>query len=253
MLNERNIGPVEDLRESLFLERYQRLLSWAMRVTNYDRAGAEDLVQDAFIQFTRGRTSLDTIANIDAYLRTIIHYLHLARVTRSTEQMHRQAVSIGDYDSLSLGLCAFDIQKELQIKEALVNICRYACIRKQTSRAGSVLILRFFYEYTPSEIAKLLGRPRHSVDEWQRIARAEAKSYLDNPRQLSFVRSKTVPKVAGPDTSIARTDFSAALRRMIFDSRLGDCLTIDELKDIYLSQIPEKLTTDTLAHIVSCS
>src|ERR1041385_4085535 len=92
MLNERNIGPREDLRESLFLERYQRLLAWAMRLTKYDRAGAEDLVQDAFIQFTRGRTSLDTITNIDGYLRRMLHYLNLARVARLSEQMHRQSL-----------------------------------------------------------------------------------------------------------------------------------------------------------------
>jgi len=194
MLNERNIGPREDLRESLFLERYQRLLSWAMRLTNYDRAGAEDLVQDAFIQFTRGRTSLDTITNIDGYLRRMLHYLNLARVARLSEQMHRQSLSIADYDSLSLGLRVFDIERHLQVKEQLIDICRYACIRKQTSRAGSVLILRFFHEYSPSEIGKLLCRPRHSVDEWQRVARTEVKNYLTNPRQFSFLRSSQWPR-----------------------------------------------------------
>jgi len=252
MLNERNIGSREDLRESLFLERYQRLLSWAMRVTNYDHAGAEDLVQDAFIQFTRGRTSLDNIVNLDGYLRRMLHYLNLARVTRHTEQMQKQALSIADYDSLSLGLRAFDIDKHLQIKEQLIDICTYACIRKETSRAGSVLILRYFHEYTPSEIGKLLCRPRHSVDEWQRVGRAEVKIYLDNPRQLSFVRSKSRPNISTPDFFIGQTDLSTALRWMIFNSRSGDCLSIDRLKDIYLAEKVEKLTTETLAHIVSC-
>src|ERR1041385_167162 len=252
MLNERNIGSREDLRESLFLERYQRLLSWAMRVTNYDHAGAEDLVQDAFIQFTRGRTSLDNIVNLDGYLRRMLHYLNLARVTRHTEQMQKQALSIADYDSLSLGLRAFDIDKHLQIKEQLIDICTYACIRKETSRAGSVLILRYFHEYTPSEIGKLLCRPRHSVDEWQRVGRAEVKIYLDNPRQLSFVRSKSRPNISTPDFFIGQTDLTTALRWMIFNSRLGDCLSIDKLKNIYLAEKVEKLTTETLAHIVSC-
>jgi len=252
MLNERNIGSLEDLRESLFLERYQRLLSWAMRLTNRDRWVAEDLVQEAFIQFIRGRTSVDAIANVDGYLWRMLQYLNLARVARQTEQMQRQALSIADYDSLSMGLHAFDIDRQLQVKEQLIDICRYACIRKETSRSGSVLILRFFHEYSPSEIGKLLCRPRHTVDEWQRVARAEMKSYLDNPRQLSFVRSKSGPKVTIPDTFIARTDLSSALRQMIFNSRLGECLTVDKLKDIYVSEILENLTPDKLGHIVSC-
>jgi len=250
MLNERNIGPIEDLRESLFLERYQRLLSWAIRLTN-DRASAEDLVQDAFIQFTRGRTSLDTIANVDGYLRRMLRYLHLARVTRHTE-LHRPSLSIADYDCLSLGLRAFDIYRYLEVKEQLIEICRYACIRKETSRTGSVLILRFFHEYTPSEISKLLCRPRHSVDEWQRVARKEMKTYLENPRQLTFIRSNAGPKVKGPDGFTARADLSTALRQTIFNSRQGDCLTVDQFKDIYVSEILEKLKPETLAHIVSC-
>ena len=250
MLNERNIGPIEDLRESLFLERYQRLLSWALRLTN-DRSSAEDLVQDAFIQFTRGRTSLDTIANVDGYLRRMLRYLHLARVTRHTE-LHRPSLSIADYDCLSLGLRAFDIDRYLQVKEQLIEICRYACIRKETSRAGSVLILRFFYEYTPSEIGRLLCRPRHSVDEWQRVARTEVKNYLTNPRQFSFLRSKSVAQAGVPNAFIAPTDLTTALRQMIFNSRQGKCLTVDKLKDIYVSEILEQLTTETLAHIVSC-
>src|SRR4029078_10475789 len=193
MLNERNIeSPREDLREQIFLDRYQRLLSWAMRLTNYHRASAEDLVQDAFIQFTRGRTSLETIENVDGYLRQILRYLHLARVTRVNEQIQKQALSIADYDCLSFGVPSLDIQEQMQVREQLVGVCRYACLRKETSRAGSVLILRFFQEYLPGEIAKLLGRPRHCVDEWQRLARIELKLYLENPNKLRFSRSKSL-------------------------------------------------------------
>lgn len=251
MLNERNIGAAEDHREGLFLQRYERLLSWALRITN-DRAGAEDLVQDAFIQFTRGRTNLDTIANLDAYLRKILHYLHLARLTRRSEQLHRQSVSIADYDSLSIGLRAVDVDTHLQVKEQLLAICRYACIRKETSRAGSVLILRFFHEYSPSEISKLFCGSRHSVDEWQRIARSEMKTYLENPRQLSFIRLNAVPQLNGPQSFCDRHDLMTALRQMIFNSRLGDCLTVDQLRDIYVCEISKKLEPETLAHIVSC-
>jgi len=62
MLDPQKLAPKRELkREELFTERYQRLLAWALRLTNQDRASAEDLVQDAFIQFVLGRTSLEEI------------------------------------------------------------------------------------------------------------------------------------------------------------------------------------------------
>src|SRR6266478_9235099 len=104
MLDSQKLAPRrEQKREELFTERYERLLSWALRLTNQHRASAEDLVQDAFIQFTRGRTSLDAIENIDGYLRRMLKYMHLARLTRHTQQLSDSAVSIADYDSFNLG------------------------------------------------------------------------------------------------------------------------------------------------------
>ena len=38
----------------------------------------------------------------------------------------------------------------------LRQVCQYACDRKETSRAGSVLILRFLHGYYPREIAQIM-------------------------------------------------------------------------------------------------
>jgi len=52
MLDQRRVAAQPDeKREQLFTERYQNLLAWAMRLTNHQREAAEDLVQDAFVQF----------------------------------------------------------------------------------------------------------------------------------------------------------------------------------------------------------
>jgi len=54
------------------------------------------------------------------------------------------------------GLRTIDPRDQIQVHDELRRVYQYACARKETSKAGSVLILRFFHGYYPSEIAKLL-------------------------------------------------------------------------------------------------
>lgn len=249
MLDELRVGTEGGkTREELFLERYDRLFSWAMSITNQHHASAEDLVQDAFIQFTRSRTSVRTIANVDGYLRRMLHYMNLARMSWRTQQMS----SIADYDSFNVGWNTIDPNRRIQAREQLIEICRYACIRKQTSRAGGVLILRFFYEYIPSEIAKLLCRTQHCVVEWQRLARSEVKLYLDDPRQFKFSDSQSCYAKMSTNFWGNGDDLISELCRMIFNSRQGNCISTDQLRLIYECGAAARLTTADFAHIVSC-
>ena len=78
MLDQRRAATrPEERREQLFTERYEGLLAWALRLTNQDHEAAEDLVQDAFVQFMLGRTGVEQIENIDGYLRGILRYMNL--------------------------------------------------------------------------------------------------------------------------------------------------------------------------------
>ncbi|MFN2531695.1 MAG: RNA polymerase sigma factor [Pyrinomonadaceae bacterium] len=248
---KRVVGRPEDEREKLFMQRYDRLLAWALQLTS-DRSIAEDLVQDAFIQFTRGRTSIDAIANIDGYLRRMLRYMNLARLSRNTNKIIDSEISLADYDSFNLARQSLDISRRMQAHEQLQQICRYSCLRKQTSRAGSVLILRFFHEYFPSEIAQLVCRSRHCVDEWQHTARVELKAYLTNPKLLKFVGPNHINKTRPVEACPSDANLLAGLRQMIFASREGECLSMSELNDIYCCGATEKLTTVKFAHVVSC-
>jgi len=145
MLDQRLVAAQPDQkREQLFTERYESLLAWAMRLTNQQRDAAEDLVQDAFVQFVLGRTRLEEIENIDGYLRRMLRYMHVSRLSRSAQHLHETALSVADYDSCRLGWTAIEPPRRMQAFEELHQICAYACARKESSRAGSVLILRFF-------------------------------------------------------------------------------------------------------------
>src|SRR5215216_7744735 len=188
MLDQRRVAAQPDeKREQLFTERYAGLLAWAMRLTKQQRDVAEDLVQDAFVQFVLGRTRLEEIENIEGYLRRMLRYMHVSRLTRSAQHLHETALSVADYDSGRLGWTAIEPPRRMQASEELHQICAYACSRKESSRAGSVLILRFFHDYLPTEIARVLKISRHCVDEWQRLARREMKLFINMPERLRFV------------------------------------------------------------------
>ena len=252
MLDQRRVtAQPDERRERLFTERYESLLAWAMGLTNQQREAAEDLVQDAFVQFILGRTRLEEIENIDGYLRRMLRYMHLSRLSRSAQHLHETALSVADYNSGRLGWTAIEPPRRMQAFEELHQICTYACSRKETSRAGSVFILRFFHEYFPTEIAAVLNSSRHCVDQWQGLARREAKLFIDEPRRLRFVNTKTSDRQQIRYLK-SDCDLMLELRQMIFNSCKGDCLSQSELAEIYTNGHQDALTTAKLAHIVSC-
>jgi RNA polymerase sigma factor (sigma-70 family) len=242
----------EPTREQLFTERYEIMLAWALRLTNQQRDAAEDLVQDAFVQFMLARTQLEDIENINGYLRRLLRNMYISRVTRVSQRLHDTALSIADYDTFRLGWTAIEPPRRMQAAEELQQICAYACFRKESSRAGSVLILRFFLDYFPTEIASVLGSSRHCVDQWQRLARREVKVFMDDPRRLRFVDNPTTAVCSWSGYPSSDSDLMVALRGMIFSSHRGACLSKQELEAAYAAGKTDALSTSELAHIVSC-
>jgi RNA polymerase sigma factor (sigma-70 family) len=237
-------------REQLFTERYANLRIWAIHLTNHEST-ADDLVQDAFVQWMLGRTRLEEIENIDGYLRNMLRNMHFSRVSRAAQRLQETTLSIADYDSGLLGWTAIEPPRRLQASEDLHQICAYACFRKESSKAGSVLILRFFHNYFPTEIASVLNSSRNCVDQWQRVARREVKMFMNRPGGLRFVNGGAP---SHPSVRYLRSDCDLMhdLRQLIFSSCRGDCLSHEELHEAYASGNDEALTTAKLAHLVSC-
>ncbi|HKR61484.1 MAG TPA: sigma-70 family RNA polymerase sigma factor [Pyrinomonadaceae bacterium] len=240
----------------LFIERYERLFLWSLQLTENDQEQAEDLLHDAFIQFTLGQPDLSKIENLEGYLRTMLRNIHVSQVRRSTRSPIR-SLSIVEYDSAELGLRVVDPRTQMNFHDELRTVCEYACARKEFSKAGSILILRFFHGYYPEEISKVSRISRPAVKERLRAARAEAKLYLENPKGVHFLRSsqtglpEPVQARAG-EPSVISGDFLGDIRRMIFSSRRGLCLAKDELQNLY--RLEEAIVDcEQLAHIVSCA
>ena len=257
MLDQRRVAAQPDknreqaFREQLFIERYTNLRAWAMHLTNQP-AAADDLVQDAFVQWMLSRTRLEEIENIDGYLMTMLRNMHFSRMSRAAQRLQETTLSIADYDSGQFGWTAMEPPRRMQASEELHQICAYACFRKESSKAGSVLILRFFHNYFPTEIASVLNSSRNCVDQWQRLARREAKLFMNRPGGLRFVNGETPTR---PPVRYLRSDCDLMLdlRQLIFSSCHGDCLSPQEFEQIYAGGNDESLTTVKLAHLVSCT
>jgi len=237
--------------EAIFVERYQKLFSWLLHLTDGNRELAEDLVQDAFIQFTFRRPDLSSIENLDNYLYGLVRNLHLSQVRRSTNN-RLQPLEVLDYDSSELGLRMTDPRDQIRVQDELRRICHYACARKQSSWAGSVLILRFFHGYYPSEISKVLRNSRQSVDVLLKRARNEIKHYLQSARPEALLRDSSTFPLGNTGFARATDDFLIELREMILGFNGGACITRKRIERLYLSGKTEEMSRPELAHLVSC-
>jgi RNA polymerase sigma factor (sigma-70 family) len=238
--------------ENLFIARYQRLLGWALRLADGQRHLAEDLVHDAFIQFTLKRPNLAAIESLDDYLFVVLRNLHISQARRAS-QTPTTKLAISDYDTAEMGLRMIDPQRRLQARDDLRRVCEYASRRKETSKAASVLILRFFHVYFAVEIARVLNTTRHAVEIWLLNARRESRLYLEDPTALKLIGKTEVAKkvVRLPQRStVISSDIFRELCETIFASRQGDCLNRDQLRQLYESE--KTIECERLAHTVSC-
>src|ERR1700730_940169 len=167
-------------------------------MTASDRALAEDLLHDLFILFTLSQPDLVRIENLDNYLYTSLRNLHISQLRRATRGRFEQ-LSIVEYESARLSLHSIARGRDLiQAQDELRRICHYACARKETANAASVLILRFFHGYYPTEIAKVTRRTRKAIDKRLTAARVEAKAFLEN----SLGNSKSLAFITGASEAV---------------------------------------------------
>ena len=238
--------------EELFSQRYAKMLGWSLHLTGGDRGQAEDLLHDLFVLFALRQPDLEAIENLDGYLYTMLRNLHLSQVRRASRINFRQ-LSVVDYDSAESGLRTIDTLEQIQAQDDLRKVCGFLCARKERAKAASVLILRFFHGYYPSEIASLLNTTRPAVDVRMSAARSEAKLFLENPRSLGLLGEERVEERRPSVVAQAPQDILCDLRQIIFDSRRGECLTTEQLKVCYEIRGASSFATAELAHLVSCA
>jgi RNA polymerase sigma factor (sigma-70 family) len=260
MQEPRPISPAAN-HEELFIQRYQWLMRWALRMTDGDREQAQDLVHDTFVQFVINRPPLEAIQrNIEGYLYAMLRNMHVsqarraARIRETTSSLSR-LLSLSETDSLESELSKVEEGTQAEVQNQLCRICQYAILRKDSSKVGSTVLLRFFHGYYPSEIAQVLRSSRSGVDNLLQRARAEAGVYLKDPRSLTFIKESKAGKVPQIRFGQPPEDLLRELRHFIFLSRSGECPNARDLEELYRSEEADKSDRDhqLIPHIVTCA
>jgi DNA-directed RNA polymerase specialized sigma24 family protein len=235
--------------EEIFLARYGPMRMWALRLTGGDTERAEDLVHDAFVQFTFARPDLARVQNLDGYLYQMLRNLNISQMRRAGRRRGDEP-AVFEYDSAEFVLRAADPRDLIRVQDDLRQVCHYACVRKESSKAGSVLILRFMHGYYPVEIARFTGSTREAVEERLRVARHEARQYLKDPESLRFINKERGTRAASTGYVQTPEELLRDLRQRVFDSSRGECPAGEALSKIYDAKGGPDCAT--LAHLVSC-
>jgi RNA polymerase sigma factor (sigma-70 family) len=237
--------------EAVFSAYYSRLAQWAVQITR-NGAEAEDLVHDVYLRLDRISRSLDEIEDLEPYLFKILRNLYYSRLRRAGRDPLND-LSIVDYDSLEQGLAVADRRSLFLVRDDLRTVCRYACERKITVRSASVLILRFFHGYFPTEVMKILRASRSSVDLLLHTARNEARLHLQRPDAIRCVSSSMKNSIVFSKRGESAQQLFLELQEAIFSNPDGECFDPDDLEQRYKEGTDFKsFSTRELSHLVSC-
>jgi RNA polymerase sigma factor (sigma-70 family) len=239
-------------REKIILDHYKWLLDWACQLIRGSKEEAEDLVQDVYVRFIQSTGELDLADpdKIKGYLYTTIRNLATSKALRQGRDVLSN-LQVIDFDSVEFALTAVDRSKLLLVRSDLASICEYACLRRKTSHAAGVLILRFFCGYYPSEIVKLLLCTPASVNKLIENARLEAKAYLTRPGSLTFIEQPIRTTTASRSLPDDPSSLFLELRRRIFSNPEGECFAPGVLSVRYGAKTG-RFSKREFAHLVSC-
>jgi RNA polymerase sigma factor (sigma-70 family) len=237
-----------------FLEHYDELLAWAMRLTGRGVDEAQDLVHDAFIAFTGG-TRAD-IHNLNGYLYGILRNI-LRADRRRADYRRRAAGPTGESNLETFHQPAIEPIDRLHAERTLARVASFARRRSYESKVGSALLLRYFLGYAPREIARIMRVQTSNVDDWLKLGRREARRINDNEpsavpqvaENSSVVRPFTLPASRVPSGA---TNTLAGLRREVFRSPHSRCFSGWRLRRLYGSRTNGPVATTVLAEIVTC-
>jgi RNA polymerase sigma-70 factor (sigma-E family) len=154
----------------LFRAHYAGLLRLAVLLAD-DHAGAEDLVQDAFVRMHRSWGRLRDPDKALAYLRACVVNGSRSRLRRlRTARRHHEPPSP---DAPSAEQVAADHQEHADV---------YAALDRLPQRQRQVLVLRYYGDLSEAEIAATLGISAGAVKSHAHRGIAALELALEDPR-----------------------------------------------------------------------
>jgi RNA polymerase sigma factor (sigma-70 family) len=176
--NQTSSNTLESLtHEQLFVTHYQKLLGWAEYLCHYNKIVAEDLVQNAYIQFVTKKPELASIDNIFGYLCRLVSNMYKNQIVRASAQKRGGNLQSVDLPMIE-ELIAFDSKSSEQAREMLIEIAHFAVGNRVNSKTSDVLILRFLLGYYPKEIAQIFMASIFAINNLIMRGRQELREFL---------------------------------------------------------------------------
>lgn len=161
------------------VRRHQSMVfSLALHVLR-NRAAAEDLAQEVFLELYRGLGRLESPAHVVAWLRRVTSHRCIDELRRARHRMELQTEELPEQGAAPR---AREVFLEGRLRDLVARL---------PGNARMVMVLRFQEEMDPSEIADTLNMPVNTV-----------KSHLR--RSLAALRAALTP-AGGEDTDEGRT------------------------------------------------
>ena len=162
-------GSVADL-EALYRNHWPRAYRAAYLVVQ-DRSAAEDIAQEAFLAAVRGLHRFDRRRSFGPWLHRIV-------VNRAIDWARSRALraEVGD-DPLAARAAPHDPVSRKPFSDDVV-----AALASLSPEHRAVIVLRYLLEYTPGEIAGMLGLPRGTVNSRLRRGLDELETRLAGKR-----------------------------------------------------------------------
>lgn len=232
----------------IFQRNYPLILKWAEQITGSDRDFSKDLLHETYLKL-QNHSPAEVKENLSSYLYASMCNSYHSHLRKQLPEKYVPLSEVGLSDS---PLFSIDPLDALNVYEQIEEICRYACLRKESSLSGILIILKFFHGYNTDEIQMITQRSRNALEALLAAARQGISRYLDaGKRGFLHDFNKTVPEKRSGQYDPFRADFQSGFKEQIFSSCCGECLTTNEFREIYLERRMQ-VERSLISHIVSC-
>ncbi len=231
---------------NFFEKHYAELKNWALKITNRNQELAEDMVHDTYLRLQGRRHILETVKDTNAYLYTTLKNEYISNLRK----LQPEQLSTAENEIASATFLSTDPRMQLEVRDDLRAVCVYSCIRKETSKSASILIMRFFHGYSADEISQILNTSRNTIEARLLAARRELRLFFDSPsidpvEFAGFDRKQKKKRIKNP------VDLVSELREMVFSAKSERCPSPEKFREIYALG-KNGFSRELLSHLVSC-
>ena len=167
-LVERALRDLDAFEE--LLERYEaKLLNYILKITNFSKEEAQEILQEAFVKVWENLNSFDTSLKFSSWIYRIVHNASISAHRKEKNRDKKIHLS----EQLSSLLPSKEERIELKLDRSWESEKVQSVFKKMDQKHREVLVLKFIEEFSYEEISDILKVPMGSVAS--QINRAKKK------------------------------------------------------------------------------